>query len=63
MFSYYLFFGRLVKQIAAKGMIFFLDPEQKLPKFSCIFCNCSGSRPKAGGYLREVGGVPGSGTW
>jgi hypothetical protein len=25
--------------------------------------NCSGSRPKAGGYLREVGGLPGSGAW
>jgi hypothetical protein len=25
--------------------------------------NCSGSRPKAGGYLRVVGGLAESGAW
>jgi len=25
--------------------------------------NCSGSRPRAGGYLREVGGLGESGAW
>ena len=42
---------------------FLPTPEQLALKEEKVKGNCSGSRPKAGGYLRVIGGMPVLGVW